>query len=114
MTAAISTTIADVKLDIHPCLLVAPDDRFNPPRCVQRIKTAVCLNTRNTITPTKNDSSAISTHADRINAKDTRSIGVTSLLVEGTDRLERMSEDTAMKPSEVVREYSRQKYSFSA
>jgi hypothetical protein len=75
MTAAIGATIADAKLDIHPCLLVAPDDRFNPPRCVQRVKTAVCLNTRNTITPTKNDSSAISTHASRINAKDKRSIG---------------------------------------
>jgi len=70
MTAAIGATIADAKLDIHPCLLVAPDDRFNPPRCVQRVKTAVCLNTRNTITPTKNDSSAISTHTSRINAKD--------------------------------------------
>jgi hypothetical protein len=88
MIAAISTTIADAKFDIHPCLLVAPDDRFNPPRCVHRVKTAACLNMRKTITPTKNDSSAISTHASKTNTKDKRSIGMTSLLVGGPDRLE--------------------------
>jgi hypothetical protein len=36
------------------------------------------------MTPTKNDSSAISTHTSSVNAKDKRSIGMTSSLVGGT------------------------------
>jgi hypothetical protein len=42
-------------------------------------------------TPTKNDSSAINTHTSSVNAKDKRSIRMTSSLIERTDRLQRMN-----------------------
>jgi hypothetical protein len=60
---------------IQPCRLFVPDDLFNSSRCIHRVKTVRCLNARDMMTPTKNDSSAISTHASSVNAKDKRSIG---------------------------------------
>jgi hypothetical protein len=56
----------------------------HPPRCLHRVKTVVCLNTRNTMTLAKNDSSAISTHVSSVKAKDKRPIGITALPVGKT------------------------------
>jgi hypothetical protein len=55
-------------------LLFVRDDLFNSSRCIHRVKTVRCLNARNMMTPTKNDSSANSTHTSSVNAKDKRSI----------------------------------------
>jgi hypothetical protein len=54
----------------HPPRLVLPDDLSNPLRSVHRVKTVTCRKARNTMMPRKNDKSAISTHASRVNAKD--------------------------------------------
>jgi hypothetical protein len=68
-----------------PVPLFVPDDLFNSSRCIHRVKTVRCLNARNMTTPTKNDSSAISTHTSSVNAKDKRSIGMTPSL--GQDQI---------------------------
>jgi hypothetical protein len=52
-------------------MAAAPPD---PLRSVHRVKTVTCRNARNTMIPTKNDKSAISTHASSANAKDKPSI----------------------------------------
>jgi hypothetical protein len=74
----------------HPCRLLPPDDLSNPLRSAHRVKTVTCRNARNAMIPMKNDKSAISTHASKVNAKDKPSIrSMLSLLVRrtGTARL---------------------------
>jgi hypothetical protein len=69
----------------QPCRLVVLDDLFNLSRCIiHRVTTVRCLNARNMTMPTKNDSSAITTHPSSVNAKDKRSIRMTFSLVGRT------------------------------
>jgi hypothetical protein len=79
-----------------------PDDLS--PRCVHRVNTVACLNARNTMTPTKNESSAISTHPSRVNAKDKRSIRFDAFLAGRKDQIGGRNEPngTANKAWEVV------------
>jgi hypothetical protein len=76
------------KRDIgHPCRLLLPDDLSNPLRSIHRIKTVTCRNARSTIIPTKNDKSAISTHASTANAQDKPSIGSMLFLAGREDQI---------------------------
>jgi hypothetical protein len=73
-------------------------------RCVHRVNTVACLNARNTMTPTKNESSAISTHPSRVNAKDKRSIRFDAFLAGRKDQIGGRNEPngTANKAWEAV------------